>query len=279
VGQGALSLLLALWVFLPAAARLERAFGSARALLVLLAGTLAGAAALVLLDRGGQRLALGGWNLALAAVGAAVPSGLAQGGPDGRRIVSGAFAFLALSVVLVALVPGGRWIDAAGEGVAFAAGALTLALLGPRPDPLPPGRGVVLLSLVGLAFVGTAVTRQALQAAAQGGGVGTGLVRALEQAEREAQRLLRASDPRRVTADERAALGARLDALLARADDAGDGAQALRGYLAALRPVATGDLRDPSAVTSRARRAFEAWRPHEERLRQGLDPRPVPPWR
>ena len=46
-------------------------------------------------------------------------------------------------------------------------------------------------------------------------------------------------------------------------------------YLESLRPLATGDLRDPTAVVPRVRAAFARWEPFERsfRLRHGERPR------
>jgi hypothetical protein len=281
---GVLPLLLALWVLTSSAGALEVRAGSARTGLVLLAAGLAAAGLrTVWLFEGSANPQAMGWDLVLGAVGATIPWGLARGGREGRVAVSSALAFVALSILLVMVPAGGAWWMLAGQGAGFVAGALTLTLLGPRHVDRPPGAAVKGLALLGLVAVLLATTVQARQALADPGAErARRVVLLLETTEGEARRLWKAPNPAKVPREERQAFGARLDAARASPDLEGiEGAAELLGYLEAMRPLATGELRDPTAVLPRIRAAYARWEPFERRflLRHGERPRSAPPWR
>lgn len=285
LGAGVLSLLLGLWMGASSLRFLERAAGSARALVVLTAGAAAAGAAQALLFTPLSGLpALAGWDLILAAVGARLTWGLATGGTPGRTAASSALAFAAISVAFALLTPGQGLASLRSEAVAFGTGALVLLALGPRRSAQPPGAAARGLALLCLLAVGAAVAVQTRQALAD---PGTGTVRhllvSLDGVEDAAVRLWRLDrDPRSIPGSEREALGRQLAAL--RDDEALRGLEGeaeLRALLAAFEPLATGDLRDPSGVLARLRRAARAWSPFEQRhrARHGLGTPEVKPWR
>lgn len=283
VGGGALSLLLAVWVFASAGGGLERGAGTARAGLVLLASALAGAGLQTFLWPRWDQPLPGAWDLVLGAVGAQIPWGLAEGGRAGRTRISSALAFVALSAALLLLQPGGEPWMLYGQGAAFVAGALTLTLLGPRRLEAAPARGTRGAALLALLTVLAAVGLQARQAWSDPGAArAERLLTALDEVEREALRLWTARDPSRVPRAEREALGRRLTDLRASPDLEGlEGAADLGAYLDALTPIATGELRDPTAVAPRIRAAQARWSAAERTLRLRLGFRPHEPlsWR
>ena len=200
---GVLPLLLAVWVLVSAAGALERRAGSARAGLVLLAAGLGGAGLRTVVFAGSTQPQAMGWDVVMGAVGAQIPWGIAVGGRTGRVVVSSALAFVALSIALVMIPPGGAWWMLYGQGAGFVAGALAFALLGPRRADAPPSvvvKGVALLGL--LAMLGAAGL-QARQAIADPGAAQAQRVLALlEGVETEAKRLWNAN-PSRVTRADR----------------------------------------------------------------------------
>ena len=276
---GVLSLLLALWVFTSAAGSLERGAGTARAGLVLFAATLAGGTVAVAMLPTSNMPLPAAWHLVLGAVGAQVPWGLAVGGPEGRTLVSSALAFVVLSALLMLFQPGGGWWLLWGEAGAFAGGALALTVLGPRRLAAPPSPLVRIHALAALLAVLVAIGLQVRQASAD---PGARLLEEVLRVESEAVSLWDARDPSRVPRADRTALGVHLDALTASKEvEALEGAAELRAYLAAMRPLATGDLRDPTAVGPRLRAAQRSWHAMELRwrVRLGVAPREPAYWR
>lgn len=284
LGPGLLSLVLGLWIGLSSLAFLEQRVGALRLVFTLLTGAVAGGLARTALNAGSTLPHSAGWDVIMAAVGARIPWGLARGGPEGRTAVSSALAFAALSVGLVYLTNDGRLEPLRGQGVAFVVGALALGLLRPGGAGAPPGRVGKGLGLLALAAVALAVGVQVRQAlAAPGRGPVAALLERLDAAEDAALSLWREGrDPGRVPRSEREALGERLDALLTDPALPGlPGESELRAFAQALRPLATGDLRDPSGVLARLKRAAAAWSPVERRLRaqNGLGEPDAAPWR
>lgn len=285
LGAGVLSLLLGLWMGVSALRFLEQAAGSARALLVLVSGTLAAGCAQTWWFAPGSTLPhVAGWDLILAAVGARLTWGLATGGTVGRTAASSALAFAALTVALAYFTPGAGLIALRSEAVAFVTGALVLLLLGPRRVHAAPGAGTRALAALALLAVLGAAGLQARQALADPGtDTVKHLLTLLDRAEDAAVRLWRLDrDPARIPRSEREALGLLLDEL--QADEALPGLEGeaeLRAFVAALRPLATGDLRDPSGVLARLQRAARAWTPREasHRGRHGLGAPEAKPWR
>jgi hypothetical protein len=205
------------------------------------------------------------------------------GGREGRTLVSGAFAYVAFVALLAYALPGTPASHLWGEGLAFVGGALAIVLLGPKRSFDPAGPLTRLAGIATLALVLLAAGLQAKSAdAADEAPAWSALLASLDESEKAARRLWNARDPSRVPASERADLGRQLDALAASPllDDY-DGADAFRTYLDSMRPLATGDLRDPTAVLPRLKAGYRAWAPHEDALRRGLGrlTRAVPPWR
>ncbi len=282
LGPGVLSVLLGLWIGLSSLAFLERRVGWARLLTTLVSGAVVGGLVRSRLNAGSPLLHSTGWDLILAAVGARIPYGLRLGGTAGRAAVSGALAFAALSVALVYATNAGNLEPLRGQGAAFAAGALTLGLWGGGAQaPGPAARSLGSLALVAVLTAVGVQTAQAFSAPARG--PLTALLERLAAAEHAAATLWREQrDPASIPPAERAALGERLDALLAEPALSGLAGEAeLRALAESLRPLATGDLRDPGGVLARARRAAAAWIPLERRLRAqaGLGEPPRAPWR
>lgn len=284
LGPGLLSLVLGLWIGLSSLAFLEQRVGALRLVVTLLAGAVAGGLTRTALNAGSTLPHSAGWDVIMAAVGARIPWGLARGGAEGRTAISSALAFAAFSVALVYFTNDGRLEPLRGQGAAFVAGALALGLLRPGGAGAPAGPWVRGLGALALAAVALAVGVQVRQAlAAPGRGPVAALLERLDAAEDAALSLWREGrDPSRVPSSEREALGARLDALLSDPALAGlSGEGELRGFAQALRPLATGDLRDPSGVLARLKRAAAAWSPVERRLRaqNGLGEPDAAPWR
>jgi hypothetical protein len=278
VGQGALSLLLALWIFVGSARSLERLCGTSRAWSVMIVAALAGALARVAWVPESRMVHMAGWDLVLGVVGARIPLGLAIGGPPGRTLVSSAFAFLALSALLAYAMPGTPTSHYVGEGVGFVAGALTLTLLGPRRllrPPGPPTRGLALVCL-------------ALLLCAAGWQVKTTLGALDDAAVRRVLKAVSAADlagqrhVKNPSADSLETLRARLEAARTASDLAGlEGASQLDAYLDLMESLLSAEQRDATALHGRLRAAYEAWAPFEIRLARssGADTRIVPPWR
>ena len=263
VGQGALSLLLALWVFVGSARSLERLAGTSRAWIVMIVAALAGALTRVAWVPDSRLVHMAGWDLILGVVGARIPLGLALGGPQGRTLVSSAFAFLALSALLAYAMPGTPTSHYLGEGVGFVVGALTLTLLGPRRllrPPGPPTRGVALLCLallLGAAGWQVKTTLSGIDDAAV-----RRVLKAVASADLAGQR--HAKNP---SADSLETLRARLESARAAADLRGlDGASELDAYLDLLESLLSAERRDAIALHGRLRAAYEAWAPFENRL-------------
>lgn len=278
VGQGALSLLLALWIFVGSARSLERLAGTSRAWIVMLVAALAGALARVAWVPDSRMVHMAGWDLVLGVVGARIPLGLALGGPPGRTLVSSAFAFLALSALLAYAMPGTPTSHYVGEGVGFIAGALTLVLLGPRRLLRPPGPPTQALAWICLA----------LALGAGGWQVKTTLGALDDAAVRRALKAVSAADfagqqyVKSPSADSLATLRSRLESARAAADLRGlEGASELYAYLDLMESLLSADRRDSLALNGRLRAAYEAWAPFETRLARssGADTRSVAPWR
>jgi|GEM_PF-4346859 len=278
VGQGALSLALALWIFLSSARALERLAGTSRAWIVMTLAALAGALARVAWVPESRMVHMAGWDLVLGVVGARIPLGLALGGPAGRTLVSSAFAFLALSALLAYAMPGTSTSHYVGEGVGFVAGALTLTLLGPRRLLRPPGPATRALAWASLALLLCAAGWQVKTTL---GALDEGRVRqvlkAVSAADLAGQQYVKSPSPTRLEA-----LRDRLDAARAAADVKGlEGASELEAYLDLMASLLSADRRDSLALHGRLRAAYEAWAPFETRLARssGADTRSVAPWR
>jgi hypothetical protein len=155
--------------------------------------------------------------------------------------------------------------------------------MGPRHVDRPPGTVVKGAAVLGLLAVLLAAGIQARQALADPGVAQAQRVLALlETTEAEARRLWNASNPSRVPRAERDAFGTRLDAARTSPDLEGmEGRTELMAYFESMRPLATGDLRDPTAVLPRLKAAYARWEPFERSflLRHGARPRGIPPWR
>jgi hypothetical protein len=281
LGQGALGLVFGLLVLGGSGRRLERVVGSSRTLLVLVAATLAGALVRVAYVPESRFAHQAGWDPLLGLVGALVPLGLGIGGPEGRMLFHRSLAYLAFLAVLAIAIPGQPASHLWGEGAAVVAGALTLLLLGPRRSLAPAGTVVRGLGVVALLLVLGAV---ALQTRSALGGTDVRLASftsSLRKAEDDAHKLWTARNPARVAPEARTDLGLALDRLR---DDPvlGDveGAAELRAYLEAMRPIATGELRDTGRVLKRLKEAFAAWKPHDDalHLRVGRSKRWAAPW-
>jgi hypothetical protein len=282
-GQGALGLALALFMLAGAGRALERIVGSWRTLVVVTFAVAVGGVVRVLYDPESRFPHVAGWDLTMGLVGARVPLGLALGGREGRTLVSGAFAYVAFVAVLAFAIPGTPASHLWGEGAAFVGGALAVVLLGPRRSFAPPGTLTRLAGVATLAFVLVAAGLQARTADASGSDPAwKALLASLDDTEEAARLLWKARDPTRVVPGSREDLGRQLDDLSASSLLKGfDGADAFRAYLESMRPLATGDLRDPTAVLARLKAGYRTWAPHEDALRRRLGrlTRAVPPWR
>lgn len=249
-------------------------FGPARAFLLYVATGAAGALAHALAHPESSILGAGPFDPLIGLLGAQWGAGWRVGGAGGRALRGAALRSLFGIALLIALfwtlAPAGPAATLrALFGVeallgALALGALGGGVLGPRTPGGHRPFGVLAIALA-LAVAAQAAPR-AIRLVREGADGARPLLARLEAVEGEARRLLHY--PRRATDERRAALGADLDALaahpfLAHYPQAGT----FRAYLAALRPIATGDLRLPYVVEAELRRAFAAWEPHEHRLR------------
>lgn len=251
-----LHLLLNAWVWLAVARFLESVIGSARLLVVLAASALAGASAHLRISEG---LEVGATTAVFGAVGALGVWAFVSRHPAARSARGTAAFFVILSAALF-FVPGvGHEAQVAG----LLAGAVTMALLGPRRSERRPG--LVLRLFAGL-LVLTAVGAGARQIQTQApAGADNDFLRELSRVERLAERLY--DRPRLARETDRASLGQRLDALgEAPWLEGWPGASALRAWLDAWRPVAEGNVPDPFAFEAERERARVAWAPWRRRL-------------
>ncbi len=162
-------------------------------------------------------------------------------GVAGRSVL----IFLILTGVLL-IVPGaGRVAHEAHYG-GLVAGALTMLLLGPKRSNAAPGTGVKVVAGLLVVIALAAGVRQVFAGSVGGGAEARELATELKEIEREGRHLYEHLGW--ATPERRAALGHRLDLILTSPllED-WDGAEALRAYVGAWRPVADADIPDPFA--------------------------------
>jgi rhomboid protease GluP len=256
-----LHLVLNAWVFLAVGRLLESVIGSARLFLVFAASVAGGGVAHLLF---GDALMVGASGGVFGVVGALGLWSLWSQHPQAKAARATALIFLLFSAALFFLPSVANDAHIGG----LVAGILAMVLLGPRRSERPAGaatRAAAWLALVAVAGGG------ALQVAASPAGPADethAFLRTLQRAESDAGRLY--DEPRLARPEQREALGRQLDALLATPFLEGwEGEEAFRTYVAAWRPVATGDIPDPFAFQAALDAATAAWTPHFERLRLG----------
>ena len=256
-----LHLVLNAWVFLAVGRLLESVIGSARLFVVFTASVVGGGVAHQLFS---EALMVGASGGVFGVVGALGLWSLRAQHPQAKAARATALIFLLFSAALFFLPSVANDAHVGG----LVAGVLVMALLGPRRSEAPAGVPTRAAAWVLLLVVLGAGGVQALDAPAGASAETRAFLQELRQTEREARRLY--NDPVHARPEERAALGRRLDALLAAPWLAGwEGEPALRDYLAAWRPVATGDIPDPFAFDAQLAEARAAWAPHVQRLRLG----------
>ncbi len=262
-----LHLVLNAWVFLAVGRLLESVIGSARLFLVFAVSVVGGGVAHLLWS---DALMVGASGGVFGVVGALGVWSLRARHPQAKAARTTALIFLLFSAALFFLP--GVANDAHIGGLVT--GVAAMALLGPRRSEHAPGVALRGAAWLGLALVLGAGALQAFASPAGPSAETHAFLRDLRTAERVAQRLY--DHPRHAGPEERAALGRRLDALLGAPFLEGwEGEEAFGAYVAAWRPVATGDVPDPFAFDARLAEARAAWTPYVKRLR--LDSGTAPP--
>ena len=264
-----LHLLLNAWVFLAVGRLLESVIGSARLFLVFTISVIGGGVAHMLFS---DVLMVGASGGVFGVVGALGLWSLRAQHPQAKAARATAFLFLLFSAALFFLP--GVANDAHIGGLV--AGVVVMALLGPRRSERPAGVPTRALAWLLLLVTLGAGCLQAAAAPAGAPAEARAFLSELHRVKRTARALY--NDPVNARPEARTALGGRLDALLATPWLEGwEGEAAFRAYVAALRPVATGDIPDPPRFDARLAEALAAWEPFEKRMRLGSGAAP-PGW-